>query len=58
MISEYIIVKGADGFGTLEKKIEKLIQDGWQPIGGVSAILEVDESVKEPFTALYQAMVK
>lgn len=41
MITDYQLVREFS-LGVFHKEVKKLIADGWQPLGGVSVVNEVD----------------
>jgi hypothetical protein len=53
-IKEYMVVRTPDGTANLEFLVQKYIDLGWEPQGGVTAIY----NSRLDFTVLMQAMIK
>lgn len=47
-IKEYKIVVGVEGGSKFSDEVNQLISEGWQPVGGVSAILGHGEKTTNP----------
>lgn len=45
---EYKLVMGAEGGYKFAEEINKLISEGWQPIGGVSAVITHGQKTDNP----------
>lgn len=45
---EYKLVMGAEGGNKFAEDINKLISEGWQPIGGVSVIKSEPQKAEDP----------
>lgn len=55
--SRYDGQEGADEF--LEKKVNKLIGEGWKPVGGVSmVIIKSEHNLNWSYVLMSQAMIK
>lgn len=56
MITDYEVIS-ATRIADLQDRVRERIRDGWQPVGGVSAVHEDDAGAREPHLVFVQAIV-